>query len=182
MHAIRERRSIKRFGRRPISREEIEALVEAAVLAPNHRMTEPWGFLILGQDTRRRYADLRAARKAAGTSGLAAEAVRAKVVEETLAVPCIVAVTSAVAQEPVVREEDFAATWMGIENLCLAATAKGLGTHIRTGALLESEELRRILGVDADRRVLAILYLGEPAETPAARPRTPASARTRWLP
>jgi nitroreductase len=44
--AITARRSVKRFTNRPIRRDEIEPLLELAVLAPNHRLTEPWRFYI----------------------------------------------------------------------------------------------------------------------------------------
>jgi len=42
--AIRARRSIKRFAERPVSRDEIETMLSAATLAPNHRLTQPWRF------------------------------------------------------------------------------------------------------------------------------------------
>ena len=45
LDAIRARRSVKDFTERPLAREELEALLELAALAPNHRMTEPWGFI-----------------------------------------------------------------------------------------------------------------------------------------
>ena len=46
--AIASRRFIKRFTTRPVTREEIEALLNAATLAPNHRLTHPWRFHVLG--------------------------------------------------------------------------------------------------------------------------------------
>jgi len=39
--AIQQRRSIKRFTQRPVTRDEIERLLAAAVLAPNHKLTQP---------------------------------------------------------------------------------------------------------------------------------------------
>ena len=41
---LKRRRSIKKFTSRPVTRAEIETLLDAAVLAPNHRLTEPWRF------------------------------------------------------------------------------------------------------------------------------------------
>ena len=48
LDSINSRRSIKTFTDRPVSRGEIEQLLTAACQAPNHRMTEPWRFYVLG--------------------------------------------------------------------------------------------------------------------------------------
>lgn len=180
--AIAGRRSIKRFAPRVIGREEIERLLEAAVLAPNHRMTEPWGFLVLGSEAKRAYAEVRARHKAENAADASARAaVRTKVVDETMAVPVIVAVTSYLAEDPLVREEDFAATYMAIENLLIAATSCGLGTHLRTGKLLDHAELRAALDIGRRERLVAAVYLGESVEVPVAKRRAPAAQKTRWL-
>jgi nitroreductase len=93
----------------------------------------------------------------------------------------MLAVSVVVAQDPEVREEDIAATWMAIENLSLAAVALGLGTHLKTGAVMQDSAARAAVGVPESERIIAILELGEPAATPAGRPRKPASALTTWV-
>ena len=62
--AISERRSIKSFTDRVISPKEIERLIAAAVLAPNHRMTEPWRFYVLGPEARAEFGRVLGHRKA----------------------------------------------------------------------------------------------------------------------
>ncbi|HEX7091500.1 MAG TPA: nitroreductase [Longimicrobiales bacterium] len=182
LEAIRTRRSIKRFADRPLTREEIEPLLEAAVLAPNHRMTEPWEFLVLGERARRAYAEALGRRKARRVEEETAKAaVRAKVMGEVMGVPAIIAVTCRLAEEPEIREEDYAATFMAIQNLSLAATAHGLGSHIKTGGVMGEPDVREALGVPEDRRIVAVLYVGVPAEPPPPKPRTPAREKTRWL-
>jgi nitroreductase len=94
----------------------------------------------------------------------------------------MVAVTQRLADDPEIREEDFAATFMAIQNLCLAAAARGLGTHIKTGAVLGDAPLREALGVGEGERIVAVVQLGEPEEVPAPKAREPAEAKTRWLP
>jgi nitroreductase len=180
--AIHGRRSIKVFTDRAVPREVVESLLDAAVLAPNHRMTEPWRFLVLGEEAKRVYGEALGRRKAAKVADeTAAAAVREKVLRERMAVPCMVAVTSRLDENPEVREEDYAACFMGIQNLCLAAVEQGLGTHVKTGAVLQDPDLRAAWGVPDDRRVVAVVYVGEPAEQPSPRPRAPAAERTRWL-
>ena len=182
LHALRARRSIKEFSDRPISRERIEALLEAAVLAPNHRMTEPWRFYVLGPDARRAYGAVLGARKAKKVDDPAAAAeVTRKVMEKHAALPAMLAVSVVLAEDPEVREEDCAATWMAIQNLSVAAVALGLGTHLKTGAVMNDPAARRAVGVSEGERIVATLEIGEPAASPPVRPRKPAASLTTWL-
>ena len=56
---IRTRRSISTFLDKPIPNGLIEGLLETAVWAPNHHLTEPWRFILLTGDAPKRYADYR---------------------------------------------------------------------------------------------------------------------------
>jgi nitroreductase len=180
--AIGARRSIKEFSDRPVSRQQIERLLDAAVLAPNHRSTEPWRFYVLGPESRRAYGAALGARKAKKIEdpAAAAEVVR-KVVDKHAGLPAMLAVTVVVAGDPEVREEDVAATWMAIENLSLAAVATGLGTHLKTGAVMNDPAARAAVGVPDGERIVAVVELGEPAAAPPARARKPASTLTTWV-
>lgn len=181
--AIRSRRSIKEFTSRSISREEIERLLEAAVEAPNHRMTQPWRFYALGPEARRAYGAALGARKAKKIEDPAAAAeVSRKVEEKHEGLPAMLAVSVVLAQDAEIREEDNAAAWMAIQNLLLAATALGLGTHLKTGAVMDDPRARVAVGVSDGERIIATLELGEPRGTASAKPRTAASALTTWVP
>ena len=180
---ILARRSIKEFADRPVSREQIEALLDAAVQAPNHRLTEPWRFYVLGLEARRAYGAVLGARKARRVEDPAAAAeVSRKVVEKHAALPAMLAVSVVVADDPEIREEDYAAAWMAIENLSLAAVALGLGTHLKTGAVMNDPAARGAVGVPEGERIVATLELGVPVAAPAPRPRKPASSFTTWVP
>jgi nitroreductase len=179
--AIQRRRSHKRFLPTSVSRRELQVMFEAAVLAPNHKLTEPWGFVVMGDDTKRSYAGIRARTKVADDSAEAEEK-RARIVEEVMDVPVIVAVTMHVDEDPVRREEDHAATFMAVQNLLLAGTALGLATKINTGRIMDREDLRELVGVGADERVVALINVGVPAESRGQPKRTPAADKTTWLP
>ncbi len=88
LQAIASRRSVKQFADRPIAREEIEQMLDAAVQAPNHRMTEPWRFYVLGPEARRGYGAALGARKAKRVEDQeAARAVLQKVSDTHAALP-----------------------------------------------------------------------------------------------
>lgn len=183
LEAIRARRSVPRLRPDPVPREVIEQMLEAAVWAPNHRLTEPWRFYVLAADGKRRFAEIRGRLRATAFADPGApEAVRAveRVYQDTLATPALIVPTVHLAADDVQREEDLAATFMAIQNLLLAATELGVGTYLRTGAILQAPEFRSLLGLEDDRRILAVIYVGYPAEVPQKR-RTPAADRTVWL-
>lgn len=180
--AIAGRRSVKEFVDRPIGREEIEPLLDAAVRAPNHRLTQPWRFYVLGPEARRAYGAALGARKAKRVEDPAAAAEVARKVEEAhAALPGMLAVSVVLAEDPEVREEDRAATFMAIQNLLLAAHAAGLGTHLKTGAVMEDPRARAAVGVPEGERIVATIEIGVPAAVPEPKPRRPASELTRWL-
>jgi nitroreductase len=179
--AIRSRRSIKRFTQRPITRNEIEALLDAATYAPNHHLTQPWRFYVLGEESRRQYGHALGSRKAKKLEdAAAAEAVRTKVADEHKSLPAMIVVAMTKDENAEKREEDYAAVMMAVQNLSLTATAMGLGTHIKTGAIMDDPAARAAAGVAEGERIVAVINVGEPAEVPAARERAPAAQFTTW--
>lgn len=182
MDAIERRRSVKKFSDRPVTRAEIERLLAAAVLAPNHRLTQPWRFYVLGPKARRAYGEALGVRKAKKVAdpGAAAQ-VREKVASEHASLPALIAVAMREDANPEIREEDFAACMMAVDNLMLAALEAGLGTHIKTGGVMQDPAARAAVGVADDERIVAVVNVGVPAEVPVPKPRLPAAGLTRWM-
>jgi nitroreductase len=179
--AVSQRRSIKRFTNRPVTREEIEALLSAAVAAPNHRLSQPWRFYVLGPEARHAYGVVLGGRKARKIEDPeAARAMRENVAAEHRALPAMLAVAMVNNDNPEIREEDYAAVMMAVQNLCLAALELGLGTHVKTGAVMNDPEARAAAGVNDNERIVAVVNLGEPADVPPAKPREPATKFTTW--
>jgi len=179
---LHRRRSIKRFTARPVTRAEIETLLAAAVLAPNHRLTEPWRFYVLGPEAREAYGRALGVRKAKKIEDPdASRTMRERVAAEHRALPCMIAVAVMKSDNPETAEEDYAATMMGLENLALTAVELGLGTAMRTGGVMGDEAARAAAGVAENERIVAIVNVGEPAEVPAGPRKTPASEYTRWV-
>lgn len=180
---VRQRRSIKRFAERPVSREEIETLLDAAALAPNHRLTQPWRFYVLGPEARYAYGLALGERKARKLDDPErGRAMRDTVAQEHRALPCMIAVAVVTSDDPEAREEDYAATMMAIENLALVAVELGLGTHIKTGGVMGDPAARAAAGVRDNERIVAIVNVGVPADVPPPKRREPASAFTTWVP
>ena len=47
---IRTRRNIKEFKNTEVAGDLLKLILEAATWAPNHRRTEPWRFVVIGEE------------------------------------------------------------------------------------------------------------------------------------
>jgi nitroreductase len=181
--AIRQRRSIKRFTDRPVTREEIESLLDAAVLAPNHRLTQPWRFYVLGPEARYAYGLALGDRKARKLENAeAGRTLRETVAGEHRALPAMLVVAVVQTDNVEQREEDYAAALMAVQNISLAAVESGLGTHIKTGAVMSDPAARTAAGVKDNERIVAVVNIGQPSESLPAKKREPAASFTVWVP
>jgi nitroreductase len=142
--AIRERRTHKVFGRDPVDRELLDELLELARWAPNHHLTNPWRFRVIGPDSLARLKEA-AGPDAAGKLDRAPTLVAASVVQNG---------------DPVQDEEDVCATASAVYIVLLAAHARGLVGYWRTPAVLRTPEGREALGIGDDERVLGLIHLG----------------------
>jgi len=162
--AIRTRRTHKAFAPEPLPREEIDELLELANWAPNHNLTVPWRFRVIGPQTLRRLKEV------AGPEG-AAKLDRA---------PTLVVVSCLLSGDPVADEEDLHATAVASYIVLLAAHGRGLAGYWRTPGLLRSEEGRAAVGLPAEERFVGLLHLGQPRQERPV-PERPATTTTAFL-
>jgi nitroreductase len=183
LETIKARRSISRMKPDSVPKDVVERMLDAAIWAPNHRTTEPWRFYVLQGEGKKRFAAIRRRVRAAGfPDPNAPEAQKAleKLEGDTLATPVIIAVTAHVAENEEQRREDFAATFMATQNMMLVGWEEGVGSYLRSGAVLHDRELAELLKLEPNREVLAMVYVGYPSDVPTKK-RTPAADRTVWL-
>jgi nitroreductase len=182
--AISRRTSVRRFRPDPLPRDTIRQLLDCAVRAPNHKLTEPWRFAVLTGGARDAFAEIRASHRLKRHNDPAsaeAQAAADKTRRESREIPVYVVVLSATSPDEITREEDYAATMMAIGNFMIAAESIGLGTYLRTGGVMRDLALLRLAQVPEGFRVVGVLSVGYPAESEPPRRRKPASELTRWL-
>jgi nitroreductase len=165
-HAIRTRRTHKAYRPEPVDRGVVEELLELARWAPNHHITEPWRFRVLGPNALARL------KEAAGAEA-AAKLDRAPTL--------IVASQRRDVADAVADEEDFAAAVIASYLILLGAHARGLAGYWRTPEVLRTPEGRAALGIGDDERVLGLLHLGPPRQEQRAPERAPVDAYARFL-
>jgi nitroreductase len=182
LEALRTRRSIGKLAGE-VSDEQIRMLIEAAVWAPNHRLTEPWSFTVLRGAARERLGRAWAQIAARDTKLRDEEraAFCAREAAKPLRAPALIVVSTRTDDDAVVAAEDFAATAAAVQNLLLAAQELGLGAIWRTGELAYAPEIKEHLVLDPRDRIVAIVYVGNIAmNLPPARARE-IESKVRWL-
>jgi nitroreductase len=142
--AIRERRTHKAFGPEPVDRQTLDELLELARWAPNHNLTNPWRFRVLGPEA------LAKLKQAAGEEG-AAKLDRA---------PTLVAASVVQTGDEVQDEEDVSASAAAVYIVLLAAHARGLVGYWRTPGVVRTDAGREALGLGPAERVLGLIHLG----------------------
>lgn len=183
--AIESRRSIGRVKADPVPKEIVEEILESAVHAPNHKITEPWRFHVFTNKGRGEFARARAelARLLAEAEGEEEEYVAGRVSRErkkAFRAPVVIAVISKAGRDEVETLENYAACAAAVQNMQLTAHALGLATIWRTGSAAYHPYMRDFFGLEANDKIVAYLYLGYPDTTERPRRRQPALARTIW--
>ena len=163
--AIRTRRTHKAYGSEPVAREVLDELFELARWAPNHNLTNPWRFRVLGPGALERL-------KAAAGPEAAAKLDRA---------PTLVVCSCVLSGEPLQDEEDLHATACAAYIVLLAAHARGLAGYWRTPGVLRTKAGAEAVGLGADERFVALIHLGRCVQEKPAPDRVPASSVVSYL-
>jgi nitroreductase len=175
---IRSRRSIGAFTNQPIPEGLVERLLETAIYAPNHRLTEPWRFIYVTGASRDGYADIRrqmALENMTVTDPAERQKAGEGVYQKFASVPAYLVVAMVEVDNPEIREEDYAACACVISNFLLLAWECGLGTSWKT--FKNDNRLRALLGLEPVEKVVGIIQLGYPAALPPPTARRPARDR-----
>jgi nitroreductase len=167
--AIRTRRTHKAFAATPVEPEVLEELLELGTWAPNHHLTNPWRFRVIGPETRERLMEL----AELAQPGSAVKLRRA---------PTLVAVSARQDGDAGQDREDLLATAVAAYLVLLVAHARGLAGYWRTVPLIETDAGREALQIPAEESPVGILYLGEPVQEQRVPERAPIADVLTYLP
>ncbi len=186
LEAIRTRRTIAKFRPEPVDDATLNRLLAMGIWAPNHHLTEPWRFVVLGPETRRRlserYAELRMDKAPADDHERRAR-IREESVRKFMAIPTIVAVAALQEGDEQRRREDYAATSAAIQNIQLAAWAEGVGVKWSTAAVIRDPLAYEALDIDREQfEIIALLYVGYPDFIPVRERKLPLDTVIRRTP
>lgn len=167
--AVRSRRTHKAFGPDPVDRATLDELFELARWAPNHHLTNPWRFHVLGDRAR-------AALEAAAEADKPGSGVKLRRAPTLVVLATVVGGT-----DPVSDREDLLATAMAGYVVLLGAQARGLASYWRTLPVLESAAGREAISLPSDQEPVGLLHLGDPRQEQLVPERAPVEEIVRYL-
>lgn len=163
LEVIRNRYSVRAYQPKPVEEQKLHNVLEAARLAPSARNVQEWRFVVVRDAaTRARLATAANNQHFVGTA--------------PVVIACCGTNTDYVMRGgQTAYPIDLA---IAIDHMTLQAVAEGLGT-CWIGSFYE-DQVRDILGIPADARVVELLTLGYPADTPSTKSRLPADQIIAW--
>jgi nitroreductase len=164
-HAIRTRRTHKTFGAEAVPRGLLEELLSLARFAPNHHLTQPWRFRVLGPASLERLA-------ATGKPGE---------LEKLRRAPTLIVASAKLTGDEHQNHEDVLATACAVYIVLLAAHDRGLASYWRTPKVLQSPEGQAAVGLGDDEEFVALIHLGPRVDEPSAKERLSAAEYVEFL-
>ncbi|NNE68818.1 MAG: nitroreductase [Rhodothermales bacterium] len=158
---IRTRRTVHNFLPRPVPDALVHQAIESARWAPNHKLTEPWEFLLIGKETAAAIAE----RNAEMLRESKGEARAAHKLARWLSMPGWMLLTCRRVEDAFRQEEDYAACCCAAQNFMLSLWAQGVGTKWSTSPVTRDPEFFRLVGIDPDERFsVGLFWYGFAAE------------------
>lgn len=147
----------------PIDKEALNHCLKAAIHAPNHKLTQPWRFWVLGDNSKQKlahiYADNRAQKKAKDPSCY--DTMYESAIAKFAKIPQIVLVGQLKTDNPVTAKEDYAACSCAIQNFQLMAWQQSIGVQWSTGPILQDQRTFDALDIDSQKvELIGALYIG----------------------
>ena len=160
---IRSRRTTNMFLKQEVSRDLLLEAIELARWAPNHHLTEPWHFYLLGDDKKAASAELI---RTIVTENKTAEMGEHKF-KSAKAVPGWLVVTCRKSDDELRGREDYAACCCAVQNILLYLSEAGVASKWTTGLITRDQRFFDLLGMNADEEyVVALVWFGYPKVLP----------------
>lgn len=184
---IKERRTIipELFSDRKIHKEQIETILNNAIWAPTHGLTQPWTFTVFMNEGLDKLATfLGDTYKALNTGENFSELKYNKLIARPKMAGAVIAVSlKRDIHSKITELEEIEAVACAIQNMYLTCTAWGLGAFWSTPQLIYSKHMNQFLNLQEQDKCLALFYIGYPKpdiEWPKSH-RRPIEYFTQWV-
>lgn len=166
MELIQSRRSVYQFKTEVVDIELINQCLEAAIWAPNHKLTQPWRFWVLGKNYQAKLAQIYAFNRASKKFDIGSDSFdnafeQAKLKFEKI--PQVVLIGQVKSDNLITEKEDYAACSCAIQNFKLMAWEHQIGVQWSTGPILKDNDTFELLDIHPNQiALIAALYCGFP--------------------
>lgn len=163
---IRSRRTVNSFRSEAPANEIILEAIELACWAPNHKLTEPWRYYLLGRDTSQQIVDFNAERVEKSKGEVAAQKKR----EKWSSIPGWLVVTYQRSDDELRDRENYAAVCCAVQNFSLSLWSAGIGTKWTTGPVTRDSRIYQILNLNRKlEEIVGVIWYGYPVDEPTMK-------------
>ena len=181
---IRNRRTIfpEQFSTRKVHREQLELILNNAIWAPTHGMTQPWRFVVFTDEA---LLDLSENLGTIYVQTIPQEKQNDAKLAKMMSRPKLSSAVIAVCMERdpsgrISEADEFAAVACAVQNMHLTCTAYGLGAFWATPGVIHAPEMNTFLGLAPADKCIGLFYIGYPeVEWPKGQ-RKPIEYVTTW--
>ena len=183
---IHERRSVfpKDYSGERGDDEVIDQMLENANWAPNHKLTEPWRFVVFSDQGLNKLAAFQAEcyRKVTEVKGTFREDRYEALLSKPMESSHIISIGMKRDERKSLPEiEEVGAVFCAVQNMYLTATAYGVGCYLSTGGITYFEEAKEFFGLGQEDKLLCFLHVGVPKGTLPERRRRPVNEKVKWI-
>jgi nitroreductase len=182
---IKDRRTIypEFFSERKVHREQIELLLNNAIWAPSHGLTQPWRFKVFMDEGKVRLGEFLRELYLKKTPEDQQKSIKLNRMTDR---PARASAVIAVCMERQVEEkipeiEEIEAVACAIQNMYLTCTAYGLGGFWSSPKFMYTQEMNEFLDLGEKDKCLALFYVGYPAGEWPKGQRKPIEYVTEWI-
>lgn len=181
MELIKRRRAVfpEQYNGQPISREELEKILEAGIWAPTHKRTEPWRFKVLTGEMKEKLG-LFLSLKYLETDPKPQQLRARKLMENPQKAAALILIC--MQADPAKRLpvwEEVAATAMAVQNMWLCCTEMGIGSYWSSPGLIKY--MGEFIELAEGEECLGLFYMGRYDSEPPEGSRTPRQEKVEWL-
>lgn len=175
LDAIFARRSFGRLKPPAPNEHDLDTILRAAAVAPDHNSLRPWKFVVLEGEAKDAFGVVLAAAYRERSAAAAKEVVPAKEEKERTKLgraPMVIVVGTVSREDDLIPfVEQFASGAAAAQNILIAATALGYGSMWRTGDPAYDESVKAALGLTGADAIVGFVYLGTPHDDGAKEPK-----------
>ncbi|CAN5157214.1 hypothetical protein BH09BAC3_BH09BAC3_17070 [soil metagenome] len=183
---IRQRRSIfsKDYTGERVKTQIVNQMLENANWAPNHKMTEPWRFVVFTGEGLKKLAEFQAACYKQVTSlddSFKEDRYQSLLMKPLLSSHIIAVGVKRDESKRLPEVEEIGAVYCAIQNMYLTATAYGIGCYLSSGGITYFEEAKEFFGLGKDDKLLGFMHIGVPkGDVPDGR-RKSIDEKVKWV-
>lgn len=185
-YIIRHRRSVsqQQYTGELVDDAVVNQMLENARWAPNHKLTEPWHFIVFTGEGLKRLGKEQAAlyKKVTEADGTYSEdRYKGLLTKVTLSSHIIAIGVKRDARKALPVIEEIGAVYCAVENMYLTATAYGVGCYLSSGGITYFEEAKTLFGLGQDDALLGFLHIGIPKDNLPDSRRKPLDEKAQWV-